>query len=216
MAKLAQLESVSSNLQPTLVIMQTVVEIEVDNRRIPASLASTFPAHGISPAGEKLLTTVADPKDCHGLTLLQHISMEISNRKLSKLVVPIAMIHNWEINTTFGPGRLVTRPSRPYSGGLDMSTEPPSSNNRDLTFLAPVVDPRRLQKCLDAGAMDVLVSPLQPDRVYALTAYAYRARNQASKERTEFLAASRLRKRSWVGLDNYAYLLEDMFVLTSA
>ena len=193
--------------------MQTVVEVEYDHRQIPTSRTSTVPTHGLPPpAAHKLLSAVADPKDRHGLALLQYVSAEISNRKLSRLIVPIAMIHNWEINTTFGAGAPVARTSRPHSGGLDMSTEPSSFNHRDLTFLAPAVDPRRLQKCLDAGATDVLVSPLQPDRVYALTAHAYRARKQASKERAEFLAASRLRKRSWAGLDNYAYLLEDMFV----
>lgn len=215
MAKLAQLESLSTNLQPTLVIMETIVEIEVNDRGAHGSLASTFPALNSLPfAGHKLVSTVPDPKDHYGLTLLQHISLEISNLKLSTLVVPIAMVHNWEINTTFGSGGPITRPSRPYSGGLDMPGESSPSSRKDLTFIAPTVDPRRLQKCLDAGAIDVLVSPLQPDRVYSLIAHAYRARNQASKERTKSLAASRVRKRSWVGLDNYAYLLEDMYVPT--
>ncbi len=215
MAKLAQLESASTNLQPTLVIMETIVEIEGDDRCGPGFLASTFQTHGFSFTGHKLVSTVPAPKDHYGLTLLQHISSEISNLKLSKLVVPIAMIHNWEINTTFGSQGPITHPSRPRSGGLDTSGESNPSNHKDLAFVAPTVNPCRLQKCLDAGAIDVLVSPLQPDRVYGLTAHAYRARNQASKERTEALASIQLRKRSWVGLDNYAYLLENMYEPTS-
>lgn len=215
MARLVQLESVNANLQPTLVIMETIVEIEVNSRRAPGSLASTFPALNTLPStGHKLISTVTEPKDHYGLTLLQHIASEISNLKLSTLVVPIAMIHNWEINTTFGSGGPIARPSRPYSGGLDMPGESSPSSHKDLTFNAPTVNPRRLQKCLDAGAIDVLVSPLQPDRVYGLTAHAYRARDYASKERTEPLAANLVRKRSWIGLDNYAYMLEDMYVPT--
>lgn len=217
MARLVQLESVNANLQPTLVIMETIVEIEVDARRAPGSLASTFPALNstLPSTGHNLSSTVTDPEDHYGLTLLQHITSEISDLKLSTLVVPIAMVHNWEINTTLGSGGPINRPSRPYSGGLDMPGESSSpSSPKDLTFIAPTVNPRRLQKCLDAGAIDVLVSPLQPDRVYGLTAHAYRARNHASKERTELLAANRVRKRSWVGLDNHAYMLEDMYVPT--
>ena len=212
MAKLAQLESLSSNPQPTLVIMETIVEIEVDGRSRYQPLASTFPAHSLASAEQNLVSAVADLKDPYGLSLLQHISTEICNLKLSKMVVPIAMIHNWEINTTFGSRGPNTRPSRPHSGDLNSSSESTSSHHRDLTFAAPVVDPRRLQQCLDAGAIDVLVSPLQPDRVYGLTAHAYRARHLALKGHTERSAAHRSQKRPWVELGNYACLLEDMYV----
>ena len=212
MAKLAQLESVGSNLQPTLVIMETFVEIEVEDHPKPGTLASAFPVHGLPSADHELASTVPNPKEPYGLSLLQHISSEISNSRVSQLVVPIAMIHNWELNATFGSRSPIIRPSRPDSDGLDISSESPSFNHRERTPTAPTVDPRRLQKCLDAGAIDVLVSPLQPDRVYGLTAHAYRARNQASKERTESVTANRSWKRSWVGFESYAWLLENMYV----
>lgn len=212
MAKLVQLESLGSDLQPILVIMQTFIEIEINDRPGPDPPASTFPLYSLSSAEHNLVSAVPDQKTHFGLSLLQHISTEISDLRLSKLVVPIAMIHNWEINTTFGSRGPITRPSRPSSGGLDTFSESSLPNHKDLTFTAPIVNPRRLQKCLDAGAIDVLVSPLQPDRVYSLIAHAYRARNQASKERTEYLAANRLRKRPWFELDNYACLLDDMYV----
>ena len=210
MAKLAQLESLSSHAQPTLVIMETIVEVEVDDRSGHYSLASTVSAHGLASAEQNLISTVTDPKDHYGLSLLQHISAEICNLKLSRLVVPVAMIHNWEINTTFGSRGPITRPSRPYSGDLNNSSESTSFHHRNLTFTAPVVNPRRLQKCLDAGAVDVLVSPLQPDRVYGLTVHAYHARHQASKEHAEHFAVNRSKKRPWFELGNYACLLEDM------
>ena len=214
MAKLAQFESLSSHPHPTLVIMEMIVEIEVDDRSGHPSLASTFPAHSLASAEQNLVSTVSDPKDRYGLSLLQHISSEICNLRLSKSVVPIAMIHNWEINTTFGSRGPITRPSRPYSGDLNNSRESSSVHHRDSTFTAPVVNPRRLQKCLDAGAVDVLVSPLQPDRVYNLTAHAYRARYQASEAHADTVAASRSQKRPWFELGNYARLLEDMYVPT--
>ena len=212
MAKLVQLECLGSNLQPILVIMQTFVEIEINDRPGPDPPAPTFPSHSLSSTEHNLVSKVPDLNNHFGLSLLQHISTEISDLRLSKLVVPVAMIHNWEINTTFGSRGPITRPSRPYSGGLDTPTKSTVSNHKDLTYTAPVVNPRRLQKCLDAGAVDVLVSPLQPDRVYGLIAHAYRARNQASKERTGYLAANRLRKRPWSELGNYACLLDDMYV----
>jgi 3',5'-cyclic-nucleotide phosphodiesterase len=75
------------------------------------------------------------------------------------------------------------------------------------------VEPGKWLHCLDAGAMDVLTSPLQHSRVKGLPALAYRAYKETCQERTAFLATKSLRKRSWVGFEErkpFAYLREDM------
>lgn len=66
---------------------------------------------------------------------------------------------------------------------------------------------------LDIGAVDVLTSPLLPDRLPSLAIHAYRAHKDASKEQRAILEMKRGRKRSWVGVDDskpYAYLREAM------
>jgi len=67
--------------------------------------------------------------------------------------------------------------------------------------------------CVDKGAVDVLTSPLQEDRLRGLTVHAYRAHKEMLKDRAKFLAQKKARKQSWLGsTDNkkYGYLREAM------
>jgi hypothetical protein len=71
----------------------------------------------------------------------------------------------------------------------------------------------RLSRFLDAGAIDVLPSPLGVDRVQGLAVHAYRAHKEISREDGSSVLQQRSRKLSWVGIDEerpYAYLREVM------
>ena len=148
-----------------------------------------------------------DTSGAYGLTLLQYISNEICVSGLSKLVVPVMMIHD-------GASRSISLGCLPRasSGGFPISECRQSSPPKETSELSKA-DPKRIQKCVDIGAMDVLISPLQVDRLHSLSIPAYRAHKEALKERAKFLTQKRARKRSWLGnTDNkpHAYLREAM------
>ena len=216
MAKLAELsQSEGGNLKPTIVIVDTFVDLEVDSR--PGRRGS-FELPKYSPASlpslRRELSASSEPEDIYSFVLLQHIAMEIADSNLSKLVIPIAMTHHWETSSSAQHSSSGRQP-RPSSYGFNRLSGSAKVVDREPINPSAPVDPRRMMKCLEAGAVDVLTSPLQKDRVYGLTAHAYRAHKEASKDQTAFLATKRLRKRSWVGVDEarpYAYLRESMYV----
>lgn len=83
-----------------------------------------------------------------------------------------------------------------------------TSNERQL-----LAEPTRMSRFLDAGAIDVLPSPLGIDRVQGLAVHAYRTYKEVSREAASFVLQKRNRKLSWVGIDEerpYAYLREVM------
>ena len=155
-----------------------------------------------------------DPSDIYGLALVQQISTEICNSILSKLVVPVAMIYGTEPEAAAGHLHQHNRTSRPSSGGFPIFGSKASSPRR-AHAKSVAADPHWTLRCIDNGAIDVLTSPLQHDRLRSLTVHAYRAHKEASRERAKFLEQMKLRKRSWLGNNNdkpYAYLREAMYV----
>jgi len=133
-----------------------------------------------------------EPGDIYGMHLLQHVSSEIQSRNLSKLVVPVVVL-----------------------SGLDRewaSSNLPSPSVHGSQVLTDTV---RLVRYLDAGAVDVLSSPLSKDHVHGLAVHAYRVHKEVSREESGFLTNKRNRKLSWVGVGvddskPYAYLREAM------
>ncbi|KAI5247153.1 HD-domain/PDEase-like protein [Aureobasidium subglaciale] len=76
-----------------------------------------------------------------------------------------------------------------------------------------LAEPMRMSRFLDAGAIDVLPSPLGVDRVQGLAVHAYRTYKEVAREEASFVLQKRNRKLSWVGIDEerpYAYLREVM------
>jgi hypothetical protein len=74
-------------------------------------------------------------------------------------------------------------------------------------------DTVRLARYLDAGAVDVLMSPVSKDSAHGLVIHAYRMHKEVTREEASFLATKRNRKLSWVGTNDakpYAYLREAM------
>lgn len=197
MAKVLHLESLSSNIQPILVILGTPADDGAEGRLGENPIES--PSSNIA--------------DCYGLALLEHISAELSTSSLSKLVVPLAMIYS--IGSDHPTSHRFTsnrRPSRPSSGGFPVFG-PTSSSPRRATGRPALSEHQHMLKCVDTGALDVLTSPLQAIRLRGLTLPAYRAHKEALNERAKFLAQKSVRKRSWLGNNDnkpYAYLREAM------
>ncbi|KAH8663640.1 hypothetical protein BGZ60DRAFT_379489 [Tricladium varicosporioides] len=153
---------------------------------------------------------VEDPRDAeaYGLSLLQWVSSEIQYQSLSKLIVPVALVSIPDNNTLQVTSR--GRTDQRTEGYLNYN---PFATPKRRAGTATQLDQARTMKYLDIGAVDVLTSPILPDRLPSLAVHAYRAHKDASKEQRALLELKRGRKRSWVGVDDqkpYAYLREAM------
>ena len=221
MAKIREFDkSIETDLVPTVVIIETVMDPDVDTRPLQRPLTERSTPSPTSPNADiesSVFTPSSEPEELYGLSLLQHIANELSNTSLSKLIVPIAMTRNWE--------SVLAQQPRAGSGRTSLSASKGSSNvqyrepidlkHREAFDPSKSVDPNLIMRCINAGAIDVITSPLRKDRICALTAPVYRAHKDASKDQAAFLATKRVRKRSWVGVDKerpYGYLRETMYV----
>ena len=196
MAKVSHLESLSTNIQPVLVMLGTPADDAAEGRLCETSKE----------------TSSSDFADCYGLTLLRHMSAEISTSSLSKLVVPVAMIYNKGSERPISHALMSDRPPRPSSGGFPLSGST-SFGSRKAAGKPALSEHRQLLRGVDAGAIDVLTSPLQEERLRGLIVHAYRAHKDALSERARFLAQKKVRKRSWLGNNDnkpHAYLREAM------
>lgn len=187
MSKLAELhESSIVDFIPTLVL----IDIPYHDPWLDAEKAARTP----SPSSRRIEVTDPVEERFYGLSLLQWISSDIQQHNLSKLFVPIAVVAIPEL------GSSAQKPVRA------------AANPKAATVSMPL-DQERTVKYLDVGAIDVLTSPLQAERLPSLAIHAYRAHKETSKEHRALLELKRGRKRSWVGLDDqkpYAYLREAM------
>lgn len=127
---------------------------------------------------------------CEGannLKLLSGLSADIQVQESPNLIIPVAILRS--------------SPQVPSSVPVE-----PQRNGTISEF-------QQISKCLDAGAVDVLTSPLSSARIQGLVVHAFRARKSALKEQTRFMSRKKLRKHSWVGVHDeqpYAYLREAM------
>jgi 3',5'-cyclic-nucleotide phosphodiesterase len=144
-----------------------------------------------SPTAMRLVRTdTSEPEDIYGMHLLTHVSSEISSKNFSKRVIPIVIL-----------------------SGLDRDLSSSSIPSPSLHGPQILSDTVRLVRYLDAGAMDVVSSPLSKDNVHGLAIHAYRVHKEVAREETAFMTTKRNRKLSWVGLNDakpYAYLREAM------
>jgi hypothetical protein len=128
--------------------------------------------------------------DIYGMQLLNHIFSEIQSTRMSRLIVPVVVLSSFE---------------REWA-----SSNLPSPSVHGSQVLSDTV---RLTRYIDAGAVDVLTSPLSRDHVQGLAVHAYRVYKDVSNSEANFLTQKRNRKLSWVGVDEtkpYAYLREVM------
>lgn len=144
-----------------------------------------------SPTSSRLIRIdTSEPDDIYGMHLLTHVSSEISSRNFSKLVVPVVMLT-----------------------GLERDAAPSGLPSPGILGAQVLTDTVRLTRYLDAGAFDVLPSPLSKHRMHGLVVHAYRLQKEFAREEASFLTNKRNRKLSWVGVDDtkpYAYLREAM------
>jgi hypothetical protein len=193
LTKLFELQEGSMlDLKPTLVLLDTPKDDSIPDRR--RRLSSPSPSCNSSSENVDIHTP---DEDLYGLGLLQKIITEAHLRGMSKLVVPIPVISNSE-------------PEQPYTNGqmTDGTVEPirlplaPLDTNRQL-----------IRRCLDLGAVDVIICPMSTKCITSLEICAYRAHRDAAKEQSTLLEIRQGRKRSWVGVNEekpFAYLREAM------
>ncbi|KAL7779114.1 hypothetical protein CFE70_008617 [Pyrenophora teres f. teres 0-1] len=185
--KITQLIDATRTSIPTFVIIDIPYDEEQRMKRLSREPRTP------SPTSSRLnRIDYNEPDDIYAMHLLTHISSEISSRNFSKLVVPVVMLS----------GLTHDEPS---------SSGPLPSPGLQLSF--SLGDSVRLNRYLDAGAVDVLTSPMSRDRMLGLAVHAYRLQKDFSREEASFLTTKRNRKLSWVGVDDtkpYAYLREAM------
>jgi 3',5'-cyclic-nucleotide phosphodiesterase len=218
-AKLAELqESVKSDCTPILAVFDVDSDSKHDHlSRLGGQKSKAFGADSQSPRAmlQRQLTFSSEADESYGLQLLSRITSDLQVDESVKLVIPVALVRIQRKDSTATP----ITPIRNSHPGKDVNL---SSNFEDKP--APVDTPMMLQ-CLDAGALDVVPSPLNNEKIMGLTVHAYRIYKTAKKEQSAFLAsaskfvaAARRRKQSWVGIEEekpYAYLREAMYVFPS-
>jgi 3',5'-cyclic-nucleotide phosphodiesterase len=157
--------------------------------RRKASRASWTDGGPPSPGSiQRTFTFSAHQDEAPGLSLLSGVSTDIQVQGGPKLVIPIAILR-------------VTGSDAP-----EPTSEPQSKHPITLEH-------KQIARCLDAGAVDVLMAPLDRSRIQGLVVHAYRYHRSAQREMSRFLAHKKNRKLSWVGVHDeqpYAYLREAM------
>ncbi|KAJ5142622.1 uncharacterized protein N7515_001409 [Penicillium bovifimosum] len=135
--------------------------------------------------------------EARGLSLLTGVSNDIQGQEAPNLVIPVAILrlpaHN-ALNDNAGAGPTSTPGTPGFQGPL-------------------TVEHKQIARCLDAGAVDVLATPLDRSRIQGLVVHAYRTHKAAQREMSRFLARRKQRKLSWVGVHDeqpYSYLREAM------
>jgi hypothetical protein len=207
-SKLSELNQASNlELIPTLVL----IDIPFDDDLVDGPAGDNRPP---SPSSRLRVDNLYDEPDianAYGLKLLQCIASEIQYQSLSKLVVPIAVVST-SVSTSDTSDRAVSQQRADLESEAQPQNKSHPSSQKSTGLVAPLDQTRTIQY-LDAGAVDVLTSPLLRERMPSLGVNAYRAHRDASKDQRALLDIKRGRKRSWVGVDDqkpYAYLREAM------
>lgn len=136
-------------------------------------------------------------EELYGLTLLQKLVTEAHLRNVSKLVVPVPVISLPHADD-------VTASEHMTDGAVEANVAAPGM----FDIYRPLI-----RKCLDIGAVDVLIKPLSPKCIATLEICAYKARRDAAREQQAIMEITKGRKRSWVGVNEqkpFAYLREEM------
>jgi 3',5'-cyclic-nucleotide phosphodiesterase len=219
-AKLAEIqESVKLDCTPILAIFDVDSDLKHDHllsvggqksNSLNIDAPSRFPA-----VLQRQLTFSSEADESYGLQLLSRITSDLQVDEGAKLVIPVALVR---MKRKRSNATAVTSARNSHSGK-------DSSLSTTFEDKPSPVDSNMMLQCLDAGALDVVPSPLNNEKIMGLTVHAYRIYKTAKKEQSAFLAsaskfvaAARRRKQSWVGIEEekpYAYLREAMYGYTS-
>lgn len=151
------------------------------------------PSPGLHGSVQRTFTFSSHSDEAPGLSLLSGVSNDIQVQDGPNLVIPIAILR-------------ATGSDAPSDTTPELTSEPQTRNPVTLEH-------KQIARCLDAGAVDILLTPLDQSRIQGLVVHAYRTRRTAQKEMSRFMAHKKLRKLSWVGVHDeqpYAYLREAM------
>lgn len=165
-----------------------------------------------SLALHRTLTFSSESEESYGLPLLSKIVSDLQVQEEGVLIVPIAITRPKSgMTPTFeeGPDK-----SDSTQGSRKFSSRPSvASSNSSASKLAAPGDPQLMLRCLEAGAVDVVLGQLDQSRVLSLNSHTYRAYKVAKRRQSSFLSNRQMRRQSWVGMDEikpYAYLRESM------
>lgn len=196
MAKLLELHEGGSmmDMTPTIVLIDTPHDERIPDLYMSMSSSS----HRDSVIGRSGEIHTPD-ENLYGLNLLQRLITETHLRSISKLVVPVPIISCSEEPVPTSNGPMTDGAVEPFT-----VTIPPSV----LAAHRPLI-----RRCLDLGAVDVIISPLNSKCITTLEICAYKAHKDASRDQKALLEVTKGRKRSWVGINEhkpFAYLREAM------
>ncbi|KAL7918894.1 hypothetical protein ACQKWADRAFT_216755 [Trichoderma austrokoningii] len=190
MAKLMQLHEAGSmiDMTPAIVLLDTP-----HDEWIPESYSSQNASSSTDPNLVNRDAEIHTPdENLYGLALLQRLITEAHLRSISKLVVPIPVIS--------------------YPASREQMTD--GTAELLSTAAGTLAASRKLiRRCLDLGAVDVIVAPLGPKCIATLEICAYKAHRDAARDQQAMMEITKGRKRSWVGINDqkpYAYLREAM------
>ncbi|PHH88697.1 hypothetical protein CDD83_7194 [Cordyceps sp. RAO-2017] len=196
LTKLIQLQDDSmTDTTPTLVLLDTPHE-EPPPDQPPPSTSSSNHAEPPSPPGG--LEIRRPDEQLYGLTLLQKLVTEAHLRNVSKLVIPVPVI---------------SLPGSALAIINDHMTDGAIESHPDYALASLDAYRPLIRKCLDIGAVDVLISPLSAKCIATLEICAYKARRDAARDQQALMEITKGRKRSWVGVNEqkpFAYLREAM------
>ena len=154
------------------------------------------------------ITFSSESDESYGLQLLSRIASDLQVDEGAQLIIPVAIVkpkRRDSYDHTMDQLRPVTIARAPYGSDAESARFDDQSD---------IIDPPLMLQCLEAGALDVVRSPLDRAGIMGLTVHAFRVYKTAKKDQAGFLAAARRgRKQSWVGVEEerpYAYLREAM------
>ena len=215
-AKLAEIyDSVKSECTPIIALFDIDSSLKHEHLVLHGAQKAQFLAADDTlftpPTLKRQTTFSAENDESYGLQLLSRITSDLQVDEGAKLVVPVALVRQKRKDSA--PS--LVNPARNSYPGKDALTR------LNLEDRPSPIDSNMMLQCLDAGALDVVPSPLNNEKIMGLTVHAYRLYKGAKKQQSaflasasEFIAAARRRKQSWVGIEEekpYAYLREAMY-----
>lgn len=142
------------------------------------------------------------------MQLLSRIASDLQVEEGVKLIIPVAVVPPQRRDSYEEALQQRNQQNNVAQAAYtsDHQSVPPTDSS-------DIIDPHLMLQCLDAGALDVVKSPLDKAGIMGLTVHAYRIYKTAKAEQSNPMSRARGRKQSWVGLDEekpYAYLREAM------
>lgn len=180
------------DMKPTIILLDTPYE------PFPTHSGAASRPHSPTSDASSFAEIHAPEETLYGLNLLQKLITEAHLRNMTKLIVPIPIISRPPHEQLSAVSQRMTDGTQEFTLGSSEGL----AANRDI-----------IRKCLDLGAVDVIISPLNSKCIATLEICAYRAHREAAREQQALLGIKRGRQRSWVGVNEekpFAYLREAM------